>query len=83
MSFGIKDDSIEVDRVGWGEQQVEVFEGLCKEKALHRVRLFLGNHTLERSVTRVCATVLHKIAEERLSHAQVARILRVVKQVIG
>ena len=68
MRFGVEDYSIEVKRASRRKQEVEVFEGLREQKALHRIGFLFGDDALQRRVTFFRATVFHKVAPHRLAH---------------
>ncbi len=83
MSFGVEDHLIELERLRWREQQVEILKCLCEEKALHGIRLFLCHHAPQRRVGLLRFAVFHKILPKLLAHAQVMRVLGVVVEVIS
>src|SRR5690348_12223405 len=82
MSFGVEDHPIEIDRV-WCEEQVEILKRLGEEKARHRIRLLHRLDRLQRRVSLISTTVLHKVAPETLTHKPVLLILRVTVKVIS
>src|SRR5690349_1829073 len=55
MRFGVEDHVIEVERVRWREEQVEVFESLREDEALHRVSLLFRHDALQRRIALVSA----------------------------
>src|SRR2546421_6719722 len=83
MSFGVQDCAIEIERLRWREQQIEIFEGFCEQKALHRIGLLFCNDAFQRSISIFCATVLNEVAPHRLAHSQVVRIIREVIKIIS
>ena len=68
MGLGIEYHLVEVERLWRREQQIEILERLGKEKTLHRVRLLLCHHTLQRGISFLGFAVPYEVAEERLSH---------------
>src|SRR6185369_17660800 len=82
MRLGIEDHPVEIERARRREEQIEVFKGLSEEKALHRVGLLLRLDILQRRITILGTTVLHKVAPETLAHIPVLLILRVAVKVI-
>ena len=61
MRFSIKDDLIEIQRLRRSKQQVEVFESLGKQKALHRIGFFFGDDALKRGVRLFGAAVFDEV----------------------
>ena len=68
MRFGVEDDPIEFECLGWSEQKIKIFEGLSEEEALHRVGLLFRHDALQPRVAFVRAAVFHEITEHHLAH---------------
>src|SRR6185369_10677826 len=83
MRFGIEDYPVEVERARRREEEIEIFERLGEEKALHRVVLLFRLDILQRRIAILSSAVLHKIAPETLTHIPVLLILRVAVKVIS
>ena len=78
MRFGIKDNSIELQGFRRCEEQIEIFESLGQDKALHFVERLLTDHIGERSVTSLGATIFNEIIEHFLAHAPIFWVTRVM-----
>src|SRR6185369_17153162 len=83
MRFCIEDHPIEVERARRREEEIEIFERLGEEKALHRVVLLFRLDILQRRIAILSSAVLHKIAPETFAHIPVLLILRVAVKVIS
>lgn len=68
MGLGIEYYVVEIERLRWRKQQIEILERLGKEEALHRVRLLLCDHTLEGGISFLGLAMPYEVAKERLSH---------------
>lgn len=69
MCLCVEDDALKVERLGWGEEEIEVFECFCEEEAFHVVLLLFGRDILQRSVSRLCPAILDEVVKERRAHA--------------
>src|SRR6266404_2943221 len=67
MRLGVEDHLVEIQSLWPSEEQIEIFESLREEKALHRVRLFFRHDALQRGIAFVCAAVLDEVIEEFLT----------------
>src|SRR6266404_8114091 len=83
MRLGVEDHLVEIQSLWRSEEQIEIFESLSEEKALHRVRLFFRHDALQRSVTLVSAAILHEVFEHGLTHPQVLWLSGVVIKIIS
>ena len=69
MSFSVEDYAIEIKCPRWREQQIEIFEGLGKQEALHRIGFLFRDHALQSRIADVVATVLDEVAPHLFAHA--------------
>ena len=83
MRFGVEDYFAEIERLGRSKQQVEVFEGLGKQEALHRVGFFFCDDALQRGVAFFSAAVFDEVAPHRLAHFQISGIFGEVIEIVG
>src|SRR4051812_48707136 len=51
MRFGVEDDVIEVERLGRGEEKIEILERFREDEALHFIALLFRDDVLEGGVT--------------------------------
>ncbi len=63
MRFGIKDNFIELQGFRRREEQIEVFESLRQDEALHFIELLFGGHVGQRGVASLGATIFNKVIE--------------------
>src|SRR3984893_3130508 len=83
MRFGIKDNSIELQGFRRREEQIEIFESLSQNKALHFIELLFADHVGERSVTSLGAAIFNEIIKHFLAHPPIFWITRVMVKVIS
>src|SRR6267142_1462997 len=61
VSFCIEEDRVQANGVWRGEQQVEVFERLSEEEAVHGVGFLFSHNTLKTCITFICLAVLYEV----------------------
>src|SRR6266404_1772402 len=83
MRLGVEDHLVEIQSLWPSEEQIEIFESLREEKALHRVRLFFRHDALQRSVALVRAAILNEVFEHGLPHPHVLWVSGVVIKIIS
>ena len=71
MRLGVEDHLVRVQCLRRCEKQIEIFECLGEEEALHGIGFFFRHHALQRGVTFVGAAVLNEIAPHHLAHLQI------------
>ena len=71
MRLGVEDHLVKVQRLRRCEKQIEIFECLGEEEALHGIGFFFRHHALQRGVTFVGAAVFDEVAPHHLAHLQI------------
>src|SRR4051812_35456040 len=83
MRLSVEDHAVEIKRTRRRKQQIEIFEGLCEQKALHRVGLLFRDDALERGVADVAPAMLYEVTPHCFSYLQILWIPRVLIQIIS
>src|SRR4051812_25679365 len=83
MRFGVEDDAVEIERLRFSKEQVEIFESLGEDEALHFIALVFRSHIGERGVTSVRSAIAHEVLEYLRAHRSILRLMRKVVQVVG
>ena len=74
VRFGIKGDFIERQGFRRCEEQIEIFESLCQDEALHLVELLFTGDVGKCSVAEFRAAIFNKVIEHFLTHLPVRRV---------
>src|SRR6266513_60772 len=82
MRFSVKNDLVEIQCPRRREEQVEIFECLGQNEALHFIAFLFGDDVGERGVAGVSAAVFYEIVQEFLAHLPILRIAGEVIQII-
>ena len=71
MSFRVEDHLVKVQRLRRCEEQIEIFESLGEEEAMHGIGFFFRHHAVQGGVTLVGTAVLYEIALHHFPHLQI------------